>query len=335
MTALSAWPALVLTAGLGTRLRPLSLVRAKAALPVGDEVLVRHVLRWLHAAGVRRVVLNLHHLPETITPYVGDGSDLGLEVRYSWESPVLGSAGGPRRALPLLDADRFLIVNGDTLTNASLSELTERHVATGARVTMTVTTGDTRYGGVLVDDQDIVRGFASAEIPAASAAARTESRASDGETSPKRPTGREGGAYSRFHFVGIQAVDRAAFDRAPDDTPSESVKWLYPRLIAEAPGAVRVYRTSARFHDIGTPADYLDTVRRISGNASGTQIGRDARLDPTARTSGSILWDRVTIGAHAEVVDCIAADDVTIPAGARYRGQVIVAMAGQTVASDI
>jgi mannose-1-phosphate guanylyltransferase len=326
MTALSAWPALVLTAGLGTRLRPLSLVRAKAALPVGDEVLVRHVLRWLHAAGVRRVVLNLHHLPETITPCVGDGSDLGLEVRYSWESPVLGSAGGPRRALPLLDADRFLIVNGDTLTNASLSELTERHVATGARVTMTVTTGDTRYGGVLVDSEDIVRGFVSAapQTPEASASARAEGLASYGET-----------PCSRFHFVGIQAVERAAFDRAPDDVLSESVGWLYPQLIAEAPGTVRAYRTSAPFHDIGTPAGYLDTVRSISGDTSATQVGRDARIDPTARISGSIVWDRVTIGEHAEVVDCIVADDVVIPGNARYRDQVLVAMAGQTVASDI
>lgn len=335
---LSAWPALVLTAGLGTRLRPLSLVRAKAALPVAGDVLVRRVLRWLHAAGVRRVVLNLHHRPETITPHVGDGSDLGLEVRYSWESPLLGSAGGPRRALPLLDADRFLIVNGDTLTNVSVSELTDRHVATGARVTMTVTTGDTRYGGVLVDTGDIVRGFLSPESPEAaqaSASARAVSVASYGETSPKRPVGREGGPYSRFHFVGIQAVERSAFDRAPDDAPSESVRWLYPQLIAESSGAVRAYRTSAVFHDIGTSAGYLDTVHRIAGDVSTTQVGRDPCIDPTARITGSILWDRVTIGAHAQVVDCIVADDVTIPAGARYHRQVIVTIDGQAIASGL
>ena len=58
---------------------------------------------------------------------VGDGRDLGVRVRYSWENPVLGSAGGPRRALPLLDADRFLIVNGDTLTDLDLDGLAASH----------------------------------------------------------------------------------------------------------------------------------------------------------------------------------------------------------------
>jgi len=320
-SGLSAWPALVLTAGFGTRLRPLSLVRAKAALPVAGEVLVRRVLRWLHAAGIRRVVLNLHHLPETITPHVGDGRDLGLEVRYSWESPVLGSAGGPRRALPLLEADRFLIVNGDTLTDASLTELAERHVATGAMVTMTVTPGDARYGGVIVDDEHIVHGFA---------------RPAPAPNAPEAPLAPEApqAPFRRFHFVGIQAVDRRAFERVPDDTPSESVWGLYPELIAESLGSVRTYRTPAVFHDIGTPAEYLRTARLLA-DREGNDVGRDARLDPTARIANSILWDRVTIGAHAEIADCVIADDVTIPAGARHRHQAIVRIDGRTVATDI
>ena len=109
--------ALVLTAGLGTRLRPLTLVRAKPAIPVAGEPLVRRIVRWLAANGVTDVVLNLHYLPATLTAVVGDGSDLGARVRYSWEQPqVLGSAGGPRQALPILGADAFLIVNGDTLS---------------------------------------------------------------------------------------------------------------------------------------------------------------------------------------------------------------------------
>src|SRR5512147_2300207 len=120
-------PVLVLTAGLGTRLRPLSRVRAKPAIPVAGEPLVRRILRSLAAAGITRAVLNLHHLPETITAAVGDGTDLGIPVRYSWENPVLGSAGGPRRALPLLDTDRFLIINGDTLTDLDLEGLVLEH----------------------------------------------------------------------------------------------------------------------------------------------------------------------------------------------------------------
>src|SRR6187549_2680097 len=116
-------PALVLTAGLGTRLRPLSYVRAKGALPLAGEPLARRILRGLHEAGVRDAVLNLHHLPHTLTGALGDGSDIGMCLRYSWEMPVLGSAGGPRRALPLLSnrGESFLIVNGDTLTNVNVA----------------------------------------------------------------------------------------------------------------------------------------------------------------------------------------------------------------------
>ena len=94
--------ALVLTAGLGTRLRPLTYIRAKAAVPVNGETLARRAVRWLVSHGITDLVLNLHHHPASITASVGDGTDMGARVRYSWEQPVLGSAGGPRHALPLL-----------------------------------------------------------------------------------------------------------------------------------------------------------------------------------------------------------------------------------------
>ena len=101
-------PALILTAGLGTRLRPLTEVRAKSAMPVAGEPLIRRSVRWLAAHGVTDIVLNLHHRPETIAATLGDGSDLGARVRYSWEQPaVLGAAGGPRQALSIVGADTF------------------------------------------------------------------------------------------------------------------------------------------------------------------------------------------------------------------------------------
>src|SRR6185436_16111913 len=79
--------ALLLTAGHGTRLQPLTLVRAKPAVPVNGEPLARRIIRWLSGQGVANVVLNLHHLPATLTAVVGDGSDLGVRARYSWEQP--------------------------------------------------------------------------------------------------------------------------------------------------------------------------------------------------------------------------------------------------------
>src|SRR5262245_58094642 len=139
-------PALVLTAGLATRLRPLSFVRAKAALPVAGTPLIHRILRSLKSAGVQDVVLNLHHLPHTLTTLLGDGSEVGLRVRYSWEVPVLGSAGGPKRAIPLLanpesqlpNPGTFLILNGDTLTDIDPRSVVDDHLRSGALVTMAV-----------------------------------------------------------------------------------------------------------------------------------------------------------------------------------------------------
>lgn len=281
------WPALVLTAGLATRLQPLSHVRAKAALPVAGEALVVRILRSLRAAGLTRVVLNLHHRADTITREVGDGSSLGLSVRYSWETEVLGSAGGPARALPLLEADRFVIVNGDTLADVDLAALATQHVDTNALVTMAVVNGDPRYNGIIADDAGIVRGF-----------------------------GRKPGA---FHFIGVQAVNAAALAGVSPDVRSETVHGIYPDLIASRPGSLRVMRTAAAFFDIGTPRDYLDTSLKLAAREGrapdrghGCAIASDATLIDT------ILWNNVSIGAGASLTRCIAADGVQIPAGAHH-----------------
>ena len=281
------WPALVLTAGLATRLQPLSSVRAKAALPVAGEVLVLRILRWLRRAGVTRVVLNLHHRAETITREVGDGSAIGLEARYSWEPEVLGSAGGPARALPLLEADRFLIVNGDTLADVDLTALAAQHVDTNAVVTMAVVDGDPRYNGIVADAAGLVCGF-----------------------------GREPGA---FHYVGVQAVNASAFAGVSPDTRSETVHGIYPAMLERRAGSLRVMRTNAEFFDIGTPQDYLATSRTIA-NREGRPLdrGRDCQVAGDARIDATILWNGVTVGAGASLSNCIVTDGVTVPAGSTH-----------------
>src|SRR5262249_44827398 len=128
--------ALVLTAGLGTRLRPLTDVRAKPAIPVAGEAMIRRIIRTLVGHGIDDLVLNLHHRPATIAAVAGDGNDLGARVRYSWEPEILGSAGGPRLARSLIGSGTFWIVNGDTLTDVSVDALSEEHAASGARVTL-------------------------------------------------------------------------------------------------------------------------------------------------------------------------------------------------------
>src|SRR5262245_23867127 len=154
--------ALLLAAGLGTRLQPLTQVRAKSAIPVAGEPIARRIASWLSSNGVTNLVVNLHHLPATITRVLGDGGDLGCRLRYSWEQPlVLGSAGGPRQALPILGVETFLIINADTLTDVDLPRLAETHRRTGALVTLALIPNrqPLRYGGVCLDDEGVVTGF--------------------------------------------------------------------------------------------------------------------------------------------------------------------------------
>jgi NDP-sugar pyrophosphorylase family protein len=294
---LAAWPALVLTAGFGTRLRPLSEVRAKPAVPVAGTPLIVRVLDWLRRSGIRRVVLNLHHRPASITRLIGDGTALGLEVRYSWETRVLGSAGGVRRALALLESPRFLIVNGDTLTDCCVPSLIAQHAGSGALVTLAVVEGDVaRYGGVLADASGTVRGF-----------------------------GRSAPGLTAWHFIGVQAAEATAFAALDPNVPSETIKAVYPQLMAERPGAIRVWPSPAEFFDVGTPRDYLATVASLAAREGrGWDVGIGCRIAPDARIDSSILWDRVSIGAGAVLTECVVADDVEIPAGARYHKAAIV-----------
>jgi NDP-sugar pyrophosphorylase family protein len=285
--------ALLLTAGLGTRLRPLTLVRAKPALPVAGEALARRIIRWLASDGISDVVLNLHHLPHTITSLIGDGRDLGVCARYSWEQPeVLGSAGGPRQALDIIGADRFVIANGDTLTDLDLDPLIDAHMTSGALVSLAVVpnTAPDRYGGLRADDRGCVTGV--------------EPR---GSTTPS------------YHFVGVQVAEREAFANLPRGEVLNSVGGTYAALSRARPDAVRVVQCAARFWDIGTVEDYWHTDRAFADADSSAKVH-----DEDAGIRNCIVWDHVEVGAGARVERCIVTDGVRIPPGAGYRDAILM-----------
>jgi NDP-sugar pyrophosphorylase family protein len=191
-----------------------------------------------------------------------------------------------------------LIVNGDTLTDCDLTAVAQRHLALGARVTMAVVEGDVqRYGGVLVDPDQRVRGFGKA-VPGT------------------RP----------LHFIGVQAAEAGVFASLPDDQPSETVRTIYPRLIESNPGAIRVHESGAEFLDVGTARDYISTVATIAAREQRPfDIGQGCHIASDARVERSILWDRVTVGAGARLTNCIVADDVVVPDGADYENRILIA----------
>jgi NDP-sugar pyrophosphorylase family protein len=127
--------AMILAAGEGTRLRPLTLDTPKPLLPVNGVPLVTYILKWLNKNGISDVVINLCHLGDKIKNYVGDGSKLGVKVIYSEEAKALGTAGGVKKAAKFFD-DTFIVAYGDNLTDFNLSSMIKFHRQKKATVTM-------------------------------------------------------------------------------------------------------------------------------------------------------------------------------------------------------
>jgi mannose-1-phosphate guanylyltransferase len=292
--------ALVLTAGLGTRLRPLTDVRAKPAIPVAGEPMIRRIISWLAAQGVTDVVLNLHHRPETLTAVVGDGADLSVRVRYSWEPRILGSAGGPRQALPLVAADPFLVVNGDTIADVDLARLAAAHDTSDAIVTLALVPNREfqRYGGVLLDPEGRVTGFVNRGLS----------------------------AKGSYHYIGVQVVQAAAFDAVPQGEAARSIGGVYDTLMRQRPGSVKGFVSDAEFWDVGTIEDYwrTSTVLATRSDMADLGVGRGCHVDRSARIARSILWDDVQVGAEAVIEDCILTDGVHVEAGAVHRGEILI-----------
>jgi mannose-1-phosphate guanylyltransferase len=128
---------LLLAAGKSTRIHPVSQGRPKPLLEIGGEAIIARNLRWLASEGVRDVVVNLHYRPQAIRDFVGDGRRFGLDVSYSYEPVILGTAGAAK-ALAHHWAGRFVVVYGDNLLSTDLKQLMSEHLGTGAIATIAV-----------------------------------------------------------------------------------------------------------------------------------------------------------------------------------------------------
>ena len=128
--------ALILAAGEGTRMRPLTLDKPKPMLPVAGIPLLEHILLWLRKHGVDQVAINLNYRPEAITGYLGDGSRWGVEITYSYEDPILGTAGAAKKLEDYFEDGPFVIVYGDVLTDMDLMRLLRFHHDREAAATM-------------------------------------------------------------------------------------------------------------------------------------------------------------------------------------------------------
>ena len=217
---------MILAAGRGERLKPLTDRMPKALIPIAGEPLIVHQIRWLERAGIRDIVINLHHLGDAIERALGDGSDLRVRIAYSRERERLETGGGVRAALPLLGAAPFALLNADIWTDYDFRQLPSRLAAGDlAHVVLTALPAHRDEGDFdLVDDR------------------------------VTRPV-----AMRPLVYCGIALLAAELFDRAPDGP--FSLRELYFR--ASARGQLAGERFSGRWIDIGNP-EQLKAVRHLT-----------------------------------------------------------------------
>jgi NDP-sugar pyrophosphorylase family protein len=288
--------AMVLAAGHGLRMRPLTLVRAKPVLPVLNRPLLEWTMARLARAGVRDVVVNLHHLPETVSGALGTGRRLGLRIRYSDEPILLGTGGGPRAVRALFGDGPLLLVNGDVLFDFDLRRLAAAHRGSGARATLALRRNPVpyAYSPVVSDRSGRILSIAN------------------------RPR-RARGAVSMF--ASVHVLDPALLDRLPEG-PSDSVLDLYVPLLAEG-AHLQGVRFRGAWYDFGRPSLYRDAQLRLLPGR-----GRDrALVDRTARVGGavrrSVIGARSRVAAGARVERSVLWDGAVVEAGARVRGAIV------------
>jgi NDP-sugar pyrophosphorylase family protein len=287
---------MVLAAGLGLRMRPLTLLRAKPVLPVLNRPLLHWTLERLAQHGVTDVVVNLHHLAENVVDIAGDGQAVGLQVTYVREKRILGTSGGPRAVRDFFGDEPFLLVNGDMLFDFDLTGLVARHHAAGARATLALRPNpDPRtYGPIVTGPDGRIRSLAG------------------------RP-GRARGTVSLF--TGVHVLDPALLERLPRG-PSDSVRDLYPPLVAEGQRLLGV-RVKGAWYDLGRPALYLAAqVRRIAGESV---VHWSAKIEPGARVVRSVIGPMARVGAFARVERSVLWEGARVEAGARVRRSIVTA----------
>jgi NDP-sugar pyrophosphorylase family protein len=221
--------AVILAGGLGTRLRPYTTILPKPLVPVGDRPILEHILRRLHASGVRSVDLCVGHLGELIQVYFSQAGSLpeDLEVRWHWEDEPLGTAGALRLVPDL--PHTFLVMNGDVLTTLDYSALMQFHEQAGAALTVAMHRQRVDIDlGVIEAEGDRIVGY-------------DEKPRLDYEVS-----------------MGIYAYDARALERLPEEGPCQFPD-LVQRLL-EAREVVAAFRSDADWFDIGTPAEHRRAV---------------------------------------------------------------------------
>jgi mannose-1-phosphate guanylyltransferase len=311
---------MIMAAGIGTRLRPLTELVPKPMVPIVNRPALYHILRLLRRHGLKEVVINLHHLPDAITSYFGDGSQLDMSISYSFEPQLLGTAGGVKQNSDFLAGGTFLVMSGDSLTDVDLTGLIASHWRNGSVATLAVKEVEdpSLYGVVVADDDGRVVGF---------------------QEKPSRDEAR-----SRLCNCGIYVFEPEILSHILPEQFDDFGSRVFPALLHDRV-PFHVHRISAYWSDVGNLGEYVrgntDALeRRVGVELPGAEIrpglwveeesevpssatfevpvviGRGSRLGAGVVIEGpSVIGDRCLIGDGCHLARVLILADTVIPAG--------------------
>jgi NDP-sugar pyrophosphorylase family protein len=285
--------AMILSAGYGTRLWPLTEDRTKPAIPILGKPLVGYVAEYLARYGCRDIVVNLHHRPESVRAALGDGKQFGVQLNYIEEPVILGTSGALDNARQLLDGETFIVINGKIITDIALSAALESHRKTNALATLVLLQNVARERFSVVETADgFVERFGGMPTPASGS---TESE----EEAP-------------LMFTGIQILEPRIFDYIPRGVFSHSTIDVYPQAIANGE-RVAAHVAQGRWYELSTIQRYLEvSLIMLAENGRNRYAGSGCRIAEDAEVSDSVLWDDVIIEAGARLDRAVIADGVRI-----------------------
>lgn len=281
--------AMVLAAGVGSRLDPLTRAVPKPVVPVANRPVIEHIIRLLRRHGFDDLVVNLHYLGHEIERRLGDGSALGVRIRYEWEDQLWGDAGSAKRVGDFFD-DTFLVVGGDDLCDTDLTTLIRFHRERGALATISLyeVQDPSEYGIVETDADGRVMRFL------------------------EKPRGGE--VFSRMANTGLYLFEPAALRTIPPGAFYGFGRDLFPRLL-EAGQPIYATACSRYWRDVGNLEEYRQSQwDALAGDAGlevpgkelrpGLRIDAGCEIHPEATLGKNVLvGSSCRIGARARIGD--------------------------------
>lgn len=290
--------AIVLSAGYGTRLWPLTEDRTKPAIPILGKPLVGYVAEYLAGYGIDEIVVNLHHRPDSVRRALGDGSRFGVKLHYVEEPVILGTSGALDNTREFFERDTFLAVNGKIITDIDLNAALETHRRMNAIATLVLLPNTLRERFTVVETESgKIKAFGgmpveSGEVP--------------------------------LMFTGIQILEPRIFAYIPRGVFSHTTTDVYPQAMAQGE-VVAAHVASGKWRELSTLRRYLDiSVELLKEEGKTFNAGANVEISASASINASILWDDVGVGPGARVNQAILADDVKIGAGEVIENAVVV-----------